>query len=137
MTLIFSDETDDGAGGRGAAHERELRQLPAAVRGRAAEGAGQARQRAPRGAGGQAPGARGEHGGDQEHALLHVQIGLRASVQVGHAIYVVKLVIKTLSSVSQLMFVVKTNIICVESGYLLGRIVDSHHSAIVIKLAYY
>lgn len=59
-----SDEADDGAGGRGAADERELRQLPAAVRGGAAQGPRQARQRAPRGARGQAPGAGGEHGGD-------------------------------------------------------------------------
>lgn len=86
--MVPSDEADDGAGGRGAADERELRQLPAPVRGRAAEGAGQARLGAPRGAGGQAPGARGEHGGDQEHALLHVQVGLRAPIQVnGHHFY--------------------------------------------------
>lgn len=77
-----SDEADDGAGGRGAADERELRQLPAAVRGRAAQGEGQARLRAARGARRQAAGARGEHGGDQEHALLHVQVRLRAQIQV-------------------------------------------------------
>lgn len=82
MYYNVSDEADDGAGGRGAAHERELRQLPAPVRGGAAEGARQTRQRAPRSAGGQAAGAGGEHGGDQEHALLHVQVRLRAPLQV-------------------------------------------------------
>lgn len=77
MMMGCSDEADDGARGRGAADERELRQLPASVRGGAAQGAGQARLRAARGAGGQAPGARGKHGRDQEHVVLHVQVSLR------------------------------------------------------------
>lgn len=78
MMPVRSDEADDGARGRGAADERELRQLPAPVRGRAPQGAGQACLRAARGARRQAPGARGEHGGDQEHAVLYVQVCLRA-----------------------------------------------------------
>lgn len=76
--MVCSDEADDGSRGRGAADERELRQLPAPVRGGALEGAGQARLRTARGARRQAPGARGKHGGDQEHAILHVQVCLRA-----------------------------------------------------------
>ena len=80
--MVNSNETNDGAGGRGVAHQRQLRQLSPPVRGRAAEGARQASQRTPRGAGGQAPGAGGEHGGDQEHVVLYVQVGVCASIQV-------------------------------------------------------
>lgn len=81
---MCSDEADDGAGGRGTAHVCQLRQLSEAVRGRAAQGARQESQRAAGGAGRQETGAGGEHGGDQEHAFLHVQVRVRASLQVTH-----------------------------------------------------
>lgn len=62
--MVRSDEAHDGPRGRGAPDERELRQLPAPVRGGAPQGAGQARLRAARGARRQAAGAGGEHGGN-------------------------------------------------------------------------
>jgi hypothetical protein len=76
------NQADDCAGGRGADRVRQPGQHAAAIRGGEAECQGQAGQRSTRVSAHQAAGARGEHGRDQEHAHLHVQVRLCPPIQV-------------------------------------------------------